>query len=125
VFHFEQTHLNNVRKFFHQNVREGAMAVPKNDTYKDHACYAEHCLNMMAGCRKVEASQSQMRGEYTWLGMWNFRTISKNKPNGGARRRNAIQMTSATSKPLRSLIGWPQRSILFRKIFSELSLNQA
>jgi len=32
-------------------------------------------------------------------------------------------MKSATSKPPRSLIGWPQRSMLFRKTFSKFSLK--
>jgi hypothetical protein len=45
---------NNVRKVFRQNVREWAMAVPKNDTYKDYARYAEHCLNMMVGTTDKE-----------------------------------------------------------------------
>ena len=27
------------------------------------------------------------------MGGWNFRTFSKNRPNGGARRRNSIRMT--------------------------------
>jgi len=55
---------------------------------------------------------------------WNFKTISKNRPNGGARRRNNIRMTNATSKQPQSLIGWPQRSMVFRETFSEPSLNQ-
>ena len=45
----------------------------------------------------------------------------KEQAEGGARRRNNIRMTSATSKQPQSLIGWPQRSMVFRKTFSELS----
>ena len=52
------------------------------------------------------------------VGRSNFGTISKNRRTGGARRRNSIRMTSAISKLPRSLIGWLQRSILFRKTFS-------
>ena len=49
---------NNVRKVFRQNVR-GAMAVPKNDTYKDYARYAEHRLTMMVGTTDKESRRIQ------------------------------------------------------------------
>jgi hypothetical protein len=58
------------------------------------------------------------------VGVWNFGTISKNRPSGGATRQNSIRMTSVTSKQPRSLIGWAQQSMLFRKTFSEFSLRQ-
>ena len=59
------------------------------------------------------------------VGRLDLRMISKNRSHGGERRRNSIRMKSATSKPPRSLIGWPQRSMLFSKTFSKLSLKPA
>ena len=59
------------------------------------------------------------------VGRLDLRMISKNRSHGGKRRRNSIRMKSATSKPPRSLIGWPQRSMLFSKTFSKLSLKPA
>jgi hypothetical protein len=45
---------------------EGAMAVPKNDTYKDYARYAEHCLNMMAGTTDKESRRIQREMAVEW-----------------------------------------------------------
>ena len=42
------------------------MAVPKNDTYKDYARYAEHCLNMMAGTTDKESRRIQREMAVEW-----------------------------------------------------------
>ena len=52
-------------------------------------------------------AESQMRSEQQWLGDWTFRTSSKNRPNGDARRRDSTRMRNTTSKLPPSLIEWP------------------
>ena len=42
------------------------MTVPKNDTYKDYARYAEHCLNMMAGTTDEESRRIQREMAAEW-----------------------------------------------------------
>jgi hypothetical protein len=42
------------------------MAVLKNDTYKDYARYAEHCLNMMAGTTDKESCRIQREIAAEW-----------------------------------------------------------
>ena len=42
------------------------MAVPKNDTYKDYARYAKHCLNMMAGTTDKESRRIQREMAVEW-----------------------------------------------------------
>ena len=42
------------------------MAVPKNDTYKDYARYAEHCLNMIAGRTDKELRRIQREMAAEW-----------------------------------------------------------
>jgi hypothetical protein len=53
--------------FFAPNVRKGALAVPKNDTYKDYVRYAEHCLNMVASTRDQELRCIQREMAAEWL----------------------------------------------------------
>ena len=67
MFPFEQTHLNNARQFFRQNVAEGAMAVPKVDTFKDYTRYAENCLNMVASTTDQELRCIQREMAAEWL----------------------------------------------------------
>ncbi len=35
------------------------MTMPKNDKYKDYACYAENCLNMVAATTDQESRRIQ------------------------------------------------------------------
>jgi hypothetical protein len=69
VFHFEQTSLDNARQISRLNriVRQGGMTVPKDDTYKDYARYAEHCLNMVAATTDQESRRIQREMANEWL----------------------------------------------------------
>jgi hypothetical protein len=69
AFPFEQTHLDNARQISRLNriVRQGGITVPKNDTYKDYARYAEHCLNMMTATTDQELRSIQREMAVEWL----------------------------------------------------------
>ena len=57
------------------------MAVPKNDTYKDYAHYAEHCLNMMAETtdKELRRIQREMAAECEDLRMQFADHVGPNK----------------------------------------------
>ena len=61
MFPSEQTHLNNAREFLAE-----LSGVPKNDTYKDYARYAEHCLKMVAGTTDKESRRIQREMAVEW-----------------------------------------------------------
>ena len=47
------------------------MTVPKNDTHKDYARYAEHCLNMVAATTDQELRRIQREMANEWLRLAN------------------------------------------------------
>jgi hypothetical protein len=57
----------DVRGIPARNFREGIVAVPKNDKFKDYARYAEHCLNMTAATTDQELRRVQREMALEWL----------------------------------------------------------
>ena len=57
----------DVRGIPARNFREGIVAVPRNDKFKDYARYVEHCLSMMAATRDQELRCIQREMAAEWI----------------------------------------------------------
>ena len=71
------------------------MTVPKNDTHKDYARYAEHCLNMVAATTDQESRRIQREMANEWLRLAN----AIRRPRRFKQMQNGIRSMPLARRP--------------------------